>query len=315
MSVGLKKVKIVFMGTPDFGLPALNYLIENTNVIAVVTQPDKRVGREQILTPSPIKKAALKHSIPVLQPEQVKSNPKFIQKIKNLNPDIIVVVAYGFILPKELLEIPRYGVINVHASLLPKYRGASPIQTAILNGDEKTGVTIMLLDEQMDHGPILAQKKVKILPYDDFAVLHDKLAGMGAKLLIETIPDYLSGKIQGKKQKDSDATYCKLIKKEDGKIDWHKSAIEIERQVRAFNPWPGAFTNWEGKTLKIFKSEVIEEKGPYVIGEVFKYKEGLAVNCGQGALEIINLQLEGKNKVGAKEFLNGHPNIVGSILK
>jgi len=213
------------------------------------------------------------------------------------------------------LAIPKYGIINVHASLLPKYRGASPIQSAILNGDEQTGVTIMILDEQMDHGPILSQKKVKILSHDDFATLHDKLADLGAKLLIDTLPKYLGGQLQGKKQKDAEATYCQLIKKEDGKIDWHKSAKEIECQIRAFTPWPGAFTNWEGSNLKIIKSEVhrVDEVNK-VVGEVYEVTGVIRVQCGQGQLELVELQLEGKNKMSAKEFLNGHSKIIGSIL-
>ncbi|MDD5341188.1 MAG: methionyl-tRNA formyltransferase [Patescibacteria group bacterium] len=315
MSIESKKAKIIFMGTPDFGLPVLKYLIEQTNVVAAVTQPDKKVGRSQTLTPSPIKRFAIEKNIPVFQPEQVKANSEFIKQIKDLNPDLIVVVAYGFILPKAILGIPKFGAINIHASLLPKYRGASPIQSAILNGDEETGVSLMLLDEAMDHGPILAQKKVKILPYDDFESLHDKLAGLGSELLMETLPDYLAGKIQGKKQKDAEATYCQLIKKEDGKIDWNKPAIEIERQVRAFNPWPGAFTNWEGKNLKILKSEVHElEQVSRVVGEVYEVNNVLKVQCGRGQLELIELQLEGKNKMSAKEFLNGYAKIIGTIL-
>ncbi|MBN1325924.1 methionyl-tRNA formyltransferase [Candidatus Falkowbacteria bacterium] len=315
MAINLKEEKIIFMGTPDFGAPCLKMLIENANVIAVVTQPDKKVGRNQVLTPPPTKQIALQNSIPVLQPEQVRGNPEFLKQIKELNPDLIVVVAYGFILPKELLVIPKFGVINAHASLLPKYRGASPIQSAILNGDEQTGVTIMILDEQMDHGPILSQNKVKILPYDDFATLHDKLADLGAKLLIEILPKYLGGQLQGKKQKDTDATYCKLITKLDGKIDWHKPANEIERQVRAFNPWPGAFTNWEGKNLKILKSEVhwVDEVNK-VTGEIYEVNGILKVQCGQEQLELVELQLEGKNKMSVKEFINGHPKIIGTIL-
>lgn len=310
-----KETRIIFMGTPDFGESCLKVLIENTDVIAVVTQPDKKVGRNQTLTFQPIKQIALEKNIPVLQPTQIKSNIEFIKKITELQPDLMVVVAYGLILPKEILEIPKHGVINVHASLLPKYRGASPIQSVILDGDEQTGVTIMILDEQMDHGPILAQNKVKILPYDDFATLHDKLANEGAKLLMETLPKYLGGQLQGKKQKDAEATHCQLIKKEDGKIDWHKSSEEIERQVRAFNPWPGTFTNWEGKNLKILKSEIHDaEKVNKVIGEVYEVNEVIKVQCGQGQLELIELQLEGKNKMSVKEFINGHPKIIGSIL-
>lgn len=314
MSINLKNIKIIFMGTPAFSEPILSGLIDTYNVIAVVTQPDKKAGRQQVLSQSAIKKTAKANQIEVLQPEKLKDNQKFFDKIKKLNPDLIVVAAYGFILPKEILDIPEYGVINVHASLLPQYRGASPIQVAILNGEKETGVTIMLVNEKMDQGDILNQAKADIDQDETFLSLHDKLSILGAHLLINTLPQYLKGEIQPQKQDNEKATYCPIISKADGKIDWLKSADEIERQVRAFNPWPGTWTFWHNKKLKIHKvSKLKTEKDK--AGKVFEVDNGLAVSCGQDSLKIEELQLEGKKIMTANEFLNGYKKIIGSILQ
>jgi len=319
MKYGNKKIKIIFMGTPDFGVPSLLSLINQVTILAVVTQSDKKVGRKQELSQSPIKKVALEHKIEVLQPEKIKGNAEFIRRVQNLQPDLIVVVAYGFLLPKEILNIPKYGVVNVHASLLPKYRGASPIQAAILNGDKKTGITIMLIDDKMDHGPILAQKQIAITNNDNFETLHDKLAQLGADLLLETLPKYISGEIKPVAQNEAEATYCKILTKEDGKIDWTKSAVEIERQVRAFTPWPGSFTYWDNNVLKILSASAYASTKlsltASAVGEVLKINDGLAVACGKDALEVLELQLEAKKPMSAKEFLNGYPGIVGANLK
>jgi len=303
------------MGTPEFSVPILNALIENYNIIAVVTQPDKKVGRKQILTPSPIKKIALANKFEILQPEKIKNNTEFIRHLKELNPDLIVVAAYGLILPKEILDIPKYGVINVHASLLPKYRGASPIQSVILNGDKETGVTIMQVNEKMDEGDILTQAKVEIASDETSESLHNKLSILGNKLLLETLPKWLNKKIKPQEQNESQATYCKLINKEDGKIDLYKSPIELERRVRALNPWPGTWLNWNGKKLKLLKVKLLNVENKRNIGEVFKIRDGLAVVCIEDALEILKLQPEGKKPMTAKEFLNGYPKIIGTILK
>lgn len=322
----IRNIKIVFMGTPDFSVPVLDAIINNYKLLAVVTQPDKKVGRKQVVTPSPVKNFVLNKGYEVLQPEKIKGNKEFIEKISSLQPDFIVVVAYGFILPQELIAIPKYGVINIHASLLPKYRGASPIQSAILNGDKETGVTIMLIDDKMDHGPLLAQKTITILNNDNFESLHDKLSQLGADLLLDTVPKFYSEQIKPVPQDESKATYCKLITKIDGKIDWNKAAQEIERQVRAFTPWPGTWTEWKGKSLKVIKSmprsgiplrgKVIKsEVGSHKVGEVFKVNDGIFIVCGNDALEILELQLEGKKPMTAKEFLNGYPDIVGAVLK
>jgi len=310
-----KGIKIIFMGTPEFSATILNALIEKYEVIAVVTQPDKKVGRKQILTSSPIKKVAMANKIEVLQPAYLRDNAEFIRRVNDKKPDLIVIAAYGLILPKEILDIPKYGVINVHASLLPKYRGASPIQTAILNGDKETGVTIMLVNEKMDEGSLLAQKTITITDNDNFEALYNKLSVLGTHLLIETLPKWLNKEIKPQKQDESQATYCKLITKEDGKIDWHKSALEIERQVRALNPWPGTWTNWDSKIVKLLKVKLLNDSDTNSAGEVFKVNAGLAIQCGQEVLEIMELQLEGKKPMTAKEFLNGYPTIIGSNLK
>jgi len=313
--IEIKKIKIIFMGTPEFSVPILNALIEDYKVIAVVTQLDKKVGRKQVLTPSPIKKIALTNKIDVLQPEKISGNAEFIRRVNDLKPDLIVIAAYGLILPKEILDIPKYRVINVHASLLPKYRGASPIQSAILNGDKETGVTIMLVNEKMDEGDILMQKTITITDDDNFASLYDKLSILGTHLLIETLPKWLNKEIKLQKQDDSQATYCKLITKEDGKIDWHKSAIEIERQVCALNPWPGTWTVWDDKKVKLLKVKLLNGLNKNSAGMVFKTNEDFAISCNEESLEILELQLEGKKPMSAKEFLNGYPKIIGSVLK
>jgi len=302
------------MGTPEFSVPILNSLIKQTSVIAVVTQPDKKVGRKQIISQSPIKKLALENKIEVIQPEKIKDNAEFIRRVNDLNPDLIVVAAYGLILPKEILDIPKYKVINVHASLLPKYRGASPIQAAILNGDKETGITIMLVNEKMDEGDILSQETITITNNDDFKTLHDKLSILGAKLLLETLPKWLNKEIKPQKQDEAQASYCKLITKEDGKIDLYTSPIEIERRVRALNPWPGTWLNWNGKKLKLLKVKWLNSNSKHEIGEVYKTNKGLAVECIEDALEILELQLEGKKPMAGKEFLNGYPSIIGNIL-
>lgn len=312
MSNDLKNTKIIFMGTPEFSVPILGALIDNYNVVAVVTQPDKKVGRKQVITPPPVKELALEHDIEVLQPDKVKDNQEFLNEIKELSPDLIVVAAYGFILPQELLDIPKKGVINVHSSLLPKYRGPAPIQAAILNDDEKTGVTIMMVEYKMDAGDILSQAEVDIANDETFKTLHDKLAILGTHLLIDTLPKYLNNEIKPQPQDESQATYCQMIKKEDGQIDWSKSAEQIERMVRAYNPWPGAYTIWNDKKLKLLEVDEVGEINEF--NDAGAVGQDLVVKCGQGALKIKKLQLEGKKPMTDQEFLNGYKNIVGSVL-
>ena len=308
-----KNLKIIFMGTPEFSVPVLNSLIQNYNIITVVTQPDKKVGRKQELTSSPVKKVALENKIEVLQPDKI--DQSFVSEIKEINPDLIVVVAYGFILPQELLNIPKYGVINIHASLLPKYRGASPIQSAILNGDQVTGVSIMLINEKMDQGPILSQSEADIEPGETFSSLHDKLAILGSHLLIDTLPKYLNQEIKPIIQDDTQATYCQKITKDDGKIDWSKPATEIETMIRAFDPWPETWSYWGDKKLKILAGTVNNSRTLDKAGTILKDGDNLLICTGEGNLQVKKIQLEGKKEMGVKDFLNGYPQIVGEVLK
>lgn len=313
------KLRVIFVGTPDFGLPAVQELIkdENFDLVAVITQPDKPVGRKQIITEPPIKITATKNNILVLQPEKISI---IENKIAELNPDIIVVAAYAQIIPEKILNIPKYGSINIHGSLLPKYRGSSCIQAAILNGDEETGITIMKMDAGLDTGAILAQNKVKIGPKDTTGTLYTKLSNLGAKTLISTINEYIQGKIEPIEQKNDDSSYVKQLTKKDGQIQWKKSATEIERFIRAMNPWPSAYAKIKIKEnyqiIKILQAkEEILKINKHKIGEIFLFENQLAVQCGQDAIIIDKLQMEGKKETDAQEFLRGHKNLVGQILE
>jgi len=280
------KPKIIFLGTPEFGAIILEGLIKNNySPVLVITAPDKPVGRKQILTSPPVKKIAEKYNITVTQPEKIK---EAAIEIKNLNPDLIICAAYGQIIPKEILEIPKHGCLNIHPSLLPKYRGASPIQTVILNGDKETGVTIILMDEKMDHGPIIDQTKYKIPDDINHKELDSALAKQGAHLLVKTLPKWINGEIEAKTQDESNATYTKVLKKEDGKIEWKKSAEEIERQIRAFCPWPGTFAFIKHKN-KILRVKILE-------AGISKEKK----------LIIKKLQPEGKKIMTLEEFKKGY---------
>ncbi|MDD5145358.1 MAG: methionyl-tRNA formyltransferase [Candidatus Pacebacteria bacterium] len=314
-------MKIVFIGTPEFGAVILEELAKTDYRPAlVITETDKPKGRKQIITPPPVKIVAEKYGISVLQPEKIINCKNEIEKLR---PDLIIVAAYGQILPKEILEIPKYRSINVHPSLLPKYRGPSPVQNAILNGDKETGATIMLMDEKMDHGPILTQKKVPIEINENAIQLHEKLAKIGAKLLINTIPSWVTGAIKQIIQDEKMATYTKIIKKEDGKIDWKKPAKEIDRQIRAFDDWPGSYTFFKNGDnlirLKIIKAGVLAQTqhGPFgVPGKTFMAtNEEIAVQTGKDYLIIKELQPEGKRKKAAKEFLKGHTKFIGIIFE
>lgn len=308
------KIKTIFIGTPDFGIPALISLINNDNflVIGVITQPDKKVGRQQILTETPIKKIATSYNLPVWQPKKLK---EFAADMEKIQPDLIVVVAYAQILSKTILDMPKYGCINIHGSLLPKYRGAACIQAAILNGDSETGVTIMKMDEGLDTGPIIAQEKIVIEPTDTGEKVFNKLSGLAGKVAAPIISDYINGKIELKIQDNSQASLTKLLEKDDGKINWQKSATEIERLVRAMYSWPGAFTTFNGRVLKI---TAVEQKiiniNKHKIGEIFLHNDEIAVQCCQDALILKKIQLEGKKEMSATNFLNGHKNFIGAIL-
>ncbi len=305
--------KIIFIGTPDFGAIILEKLIKSGHKpFLVITAPDKHAGRKQVITPPPVKVVAQNYNIPIVQPQKIEEGKEEIGKLK---PDLIILASYGQIIPKEILEIPKYGCVNVHPSLLPKYRGPSPIQYTILNGDEKTGVTIMRITEKMDSGPIISQKEIKIDQKEKFENLHDKLAELGAELLIETLPKLFAGKICPQTQDDSKASYTKILIKEDGKIDWQKPATEIERKIRALNPWPGTFTSLNGKILKVLEADLLNYNGKEEIGEVFLFENKLAIRAGQNSLILQKLQLEGGKPLSAPDFLRGHKEIIGTILK
>lgn len=306
MSQTSNKTRVLFMGTPEFSLPGLQKLIneETFEIVGVFTQPDKPVGRKQILNFPAIKKLALENNLEVFQPNKIKDE---LETIKNLKPDLIVVIAYGKIIPQSILDIPTYACINVHASLLPQYRGAAVLNAPILNGDEETGVTIMLMEAGLDTGPILRQAKIKLTGKEKLEIVHDTLSNLGAELLVPTLLDFIAGKITPIVQDDSRASYIKTLKKEDGKIDWSKSAREIERMVRAYNPWPGTYALSENRIIKIIEVEnqILEING-YKDGEVFQSDGKLIVQCGQDSLVILKLQLEGKKIMSAEEFLRGN---------
>ena len=299
-------IRLIFMGTPEFSLSGLSSLINDKSydIVGIFTQPDKAVGRHQTLTPPPVKNLALKHNLKVFQPQKIKAE---IETIKNLRPDLIVVIAYGKIIPQEILDIPKYGCINVHASLLPKYRGAACLNAPILNGDLETGVTIMQMEAGLDTGPILRQAKIKLTDTETLENVHDKLSLLGAELLNPTLHDFIAGGITPKIQDESLASYIKILKKEDGRIDWTKSAQEIERMVRAYNPWPGTHTGSNQKNVKIIAvNHEILKTNNHKIGESFLNEDRLAIQCGQDALYILKSQLEGKKIMESAEFLRGH---------
>ena len=307
------------MGTAELSCASLAALArdEKFSVVTVVTQPDKPKGRELKLTPSPVKILAERLNLPVLQPLKARDED-FISVLRERKPDLLVVVAYGQILPQSILDLPPHGCLNVHTSLLPKYRGAAPIQWAIADGEPETGVTLMQMDAGLDTGPILAMRRTPILPADDSQMLHDRLAQLGADLLAETIPDYVAGKIQPRAQPAEGSTYAAKIKREDGQIDWNQPALKIGNRLRAFTPWPGAFTFLPAETkpqlLKIWKAEVVEKPG--IAGMVLSAdKTGIVVGCGQNALRILELQRDGSKRLTAEQFLAGFPLKAGEKLK
>ena len=304
-------LKIIFMGTAELSCVSLEKLAQDArfSICAIVTQPDKPKGRELQLQPSPVKILAEKLNLPVLQPLRARDDI-FIAKLRELKPDLIVVIAYGQILPQSLLDLPRFGCLNVHTSLLPKYRGAAPIQWAIANGDVETGVTVMKMDAGLDTGPVLATRHTPILPADDSQTLHDRLARLGAELLGETIPAYVAGNVLPQPQPAEDSSYAAKIKKEDGKIDWHQPAEIILNRLRAFTPWPGAFTFLKAEPkpqlLKIWKAEITGQSGQ--AGEVLAAnKHGITIGCGHNSLRILELQREGGKRLTTEHFLAGCP--------
>lgn len=320
-------MRIVFMGSPEFAIPSLRRLVENGyEIVAVVTQPDKPAGRGRALLPSAVARFAESLNLPVLKPTSLKKLD-IAQKIRSLRPDAIVVAAFGKILPREVLDIPPLRCINVHPSLLPKYRGASPMAFAILEGETETGVTIMIMEEQMDTGPILAQVKEPILPEDTEESLAKRLSEIGANLLLETLPRWDRGEIRPQPQDDSKATYSRIISKADGEIDWKLSADEIGRRCRAFYPWPACYTRWDGKLLKLLQVLPFPDWHPpfpvapgqvVVLAELPPLgdtsKSNLAVATGKGALILQKVQEEGRNPMDIKDFIRGHRDFVKAVL-
>ena len=312
-----QKPKIIFLGTPQFGAIILEKLIKaDLEPVLVFTMPDEPVGRKQILTPPPVKIIAEKYGIKYLQTKKVQ---EFKSEIEKLNPDLIVSAAFGQIFPKEILDMPKFGGLNVHPSLLPKYRGSSPIQGAILKGDKETGVSIILMDEQLDHGSIVAESQPIKIDYLYFKELTIKLAEIGGDLLAETIPLWLEGKIKPKPQDDSKAVFIDKIKKEDGRIDWKKPAEEIERQIRAFSSWPTSFTFWQksGKLMqiKIIKARVLKSEAKHPLAQTLAVSsKEIGIQCGKDILVVEKLQLEGGKELSAEEFLRGHSDFIKQTL-
>lgn len=296
-------MNIVFMGTPDFAVPSLKALVESEkyNVTAVYTQPDKPVGRKRVMTPPIVKQCALEYGIDVFQPNSMKED-SVVEHLKSLAPDVIIVIAFGKILPKAVLDIPKYGCINIHGSLLPKLRGAAPIQRSVIDGDEETGVTSMMMDIGLDTGDMLIKKSIKILPDETAGELFDRLAPLGAEVLLKTLESIENGTLTREKQDDSLSTYASMLSKEECVIDWNLSAQTVHNKVRGMNPWPVAVTMFGGKKLKIYKTKVCEKSGD--VSTVISVNPPI-IACGEGSVELLEVQLEGKNKMSAVDFFRG----------
>lgn len=310
------KLKILFMGTPEFSVNVLQGLINNYDVIGVVTQPDKEVGRKHEIKFSPVKELALKNDIRIFQP--IKIREEYSDLVK-LNPDMIVTCAYGQLIPKVLLDLPKYGCINVHASLLPKLRGGAPIHKAIINNYSRTGVTIMYMVEKMDAGDIISQVDTPIYPNDNVGILHDRLSEMGTKLLLDTIPNIVSGNINPIKQNEEEVTYAKNITREEEKIDFSRNTIDIYNQIRGLNPWPGAYAILDGNIVKIYSARISDSffttKKDGEIGKI--YDDGIGVSTHDGEIIITELQPAGKRKMNVKEYLNGvkPKSLIGKVFE
>jgi methionyl-tRNA formyltransferase len=310
-------IRIVFMGTPQFAVPVLRNLIavNDFEVVGVVTQPDRRRGRGQKITFSPVKKLALEEELPILQPKSLREEG-FIRRLRGISCEVVVVAAYGKILPPQVLSLPPFGCINVHPSLLPKYRGPSPIAWAILKGEGETGVTLFLMDEGMDTGPILAQARCPISPQDTRESLSAKLSQIGANLLIETLPRWLDGEIEPQPQNESEATYTRALSKEDGLMDWSRPSTELWHMSRAYYPWPGTYTYWQGNLLKIIEAEpLLSWSCDEEPGTVVELDEGVAVVTGEGVLLLKRVQLAGKKAMEIEDFVRGRRGFVGAKLK
>lgn len=310
-------MKVIFMGTPDFSVGTLEAIIEaGHEVVLVVTQPDKPKGRGKEMQFTPVKECALAHGIPVYQPRRVRE-PDCIEELKKYNADVCVVIAFGQILPKEILEMTPYGCINVHASLLPKYRGAAPIQWAVINGEEISGVTTMQMDEGLDTGDMLEKVEISLDAKETGESLHDKLAEAGAKLCVQTLAKAEKGELQPEKQGKSPTAYARMLDKTLGNIDWNKSAVEIERLIRGLNSWPSAYTTWNGKMMKIWEADIVEEhvSDEVLPGTIYRVeKTAFYVKTGEGLLKIGSLQIPGKKRMDADAFLRGYQVKEGEML-
>lgn len=298
----MESIKIVFMGTPQFSVPILEGLIDNYNVVGVVTQPDKIVGKNKKTSYTPIKECALKHNIKVFQPDKIKNDFK---NVLDLHPDIIITCAYGQMIPNEILEYPKYGCINVHASLLPKLRGGAPIHHAIIDGYDKTGVTIMYMVQKMDAGDIISSKEIKINEDDNVGKLHDKLSLLGKELLLETLPNIINGNISRTPQNEEEVTYAWNIKREEEIIDFNKTSRQVFNHIRGLNPFPGAYSTLDGKVLKIYESKIGNSKGK-IPGEIIEiYKDGIGVSTLDGEIILTQIKPFGKKLMSVKDYLNG----------
>ena len=309
-------MRVVFMGTPDFAVPTLQTLLEHHEVLAVVTQPDKRKGRGKAMQFTPVKEKALEYNIPVYQPVKVRNDEEFLATMKELNPDIIVVTAFGQILPESILNLPKYGCINVHASLLPKYRGAGPIQWAVINGEKESGVTIMYMEKGLDTGDMLEKVVVPLDPKETGESLHDKLSVAGNDILLKAMKAIEDGTAVREKQDDSISTYAPMFDKAMGEIDWTKDAKELERLIRGLYPWPSAYTHFGTKVMKVFSADVVERQTKEVAGTVVEVtKDSIVVQAGNNCLALKEVQLEGKKRMEVKAFLLGYAIKAGEQFK
>jgi methionyl-tRNA formyltransferase len=306
---------IIFMGTPGFAVPVLQALLASDyRVVAVCTQPDRRGGRKRQLLPLPVKVMAVNNRIPLMQPKTLRA-PEAVEELARFHPDLIVVAAFGLILPRAVLALPPSGCLNVHPSLLPHHRGPSPVASAILGGDEVSGVSIMVMDEGMDTGAVLARQEVPISPEDTAGSLTARLAQRGAALLVDTLPRWLEGRIKPQPQDESQASYSRLLTSEDGELDWHLPAVELWRRVRAYNPWPGCYTRWQGRRLKVHQAVPLGDVKQGKIGEVVALpSQGVGVVTPQGVLELRLVQMEGKQEMPVAEFVRGQRSFIGSVL-
>ncbi len=308
-------MRIVYMGTPDFAVPCLEKIVQmGHQVAAVVTQPDRPKGRGRKLQPSPVKLAAQKHGLKIYQPEKIKTE-EFYKLLKSLQPELIVVVAYGKILPAKILSLPPLGCVNVHASLLPKYRGSAPLHWAIINGEKQTGVTTMYMDEGMDTGDMILKKSIEIHPDATVGELHDRLSVLGAELLEETLKLIEQGKAPRIPQDDGEASYAPMLKREHERIDWTLPAIKIKNHVRGMNPWPGCYTTLDGKVLKVWRVDVIDKNTPHKPGTVVAVEQdSILVQTGMGMVSLLELQLQGGKRLVTADFLRGRPLSPGIVL-